>query len=332
MVSIVENGMINRESWDALVQSSPVSSWFQTPQAYSFFEGLSFLEAFAFAVEEEGQLKGVAVGYIQKDGGKFKQFLSRRAIIIGGALLADDVSDEGLTLLLTAMKAKMKRHAIYIETRNLNDYSRWRSVFEKCGYGYVEHLNFHVQCFSKESVWKNLKENRRRQIKKALAEGVKIEEASTEEAVLKFYDLLSDLYRTKVKTPLFPAEFFLEFYRKGYGKYLVVKADDEIIGGIMCPILNDKTIYELFVCGNDVQYKNKYPSVMATWAAIDYALANHIERFDFMGAGKPDEAYGVREFKSKFGGELIEQGRYCCVCKPMLYAIGKLGVKILKRI
>ena len=332
MVSIVEKGLINRESWDALVQSSPVASWFQSPQAFSFFEGLSCLEAFAFAVEEEGRLKGVITGYIQKDGGKFKQFFSRRAIVIGGPLLACDISDEGLTLLLTAIRARLKRHAIYIETRNLNDYSRWRNIFEKCGFGYEPHLNIQVPCLSKESVWKSMKENRRRQIKKALAEGVRIEEASTEGEVLKLYGILADLYRTKVKTPIFPAEFFLEFYRKGCGKYLVVKVDDEIIGGIMCPILNDKTIYELFVCGNDAQYKNKHPSVMATWAAIDYALANHIERFDFMGAGKPGEAYGVREFKSKFGGELVEQGRYCCVCKPLLYAIGKLGVKILKKI
>lgn len=332
MAVIVENSLINRESWGGLVQESSVATWFQTPQAYDFFDGLPFLEAFAVAVAEDGHVKGVVVGYVQKDGGNLKQFFSRRAIIIGGPLLSDLISDEELARLLAALKTKLKKKAIFIETRNLHDYSHWRCVFEQAGFAYEPHLNFQVDCSSKEIVWKNLKENRRRQIKKALAAGVRIEEAFSEEEVLKFYGLLADLYRKKVKTPLFPAEFYLEFYRKGYGKYLVVKDNDEIIGGIMCPVLDGKTIYELFVCGNDAQYKNKYPSVMATWAAIDYALANHIERFDFMGAGKPDEAYGVREFKSKFGGDLVEQGRYCCVCKPILYAIGKLGVKILKKI
>jgi lipid II:glycine glycyltransferase (peptidoglycan interpeptide bridge formation enzyme) len=51
-----------------------------------------------------------------------------------------------------------------------------------------------------------------------------------------------------------------------------------------------------------------------------------------MGAGKPDEAYGVRDFKAKFGGKLVEHGRFLFVCKPLLYKIGILGVKILKKI
>jgi serine/alanine adding enzyme len=49
-----------------------------------------------------------------------------------------------------------------------------------------------------------------------------------------------------------------------------------------------------------------------------------------MGAGKPDEGYGVREFKSKFGGELVEHGRFLFVCNPRLYALGKYIVKKLK--
>ena len=72
---------------------------------------------------------------------------------------------------------------------------------------------------------------------------------------------------------------------------------------------------------------------MATWAAIDYANKNMIERFDFMGAGKPnDGGYGVRDFKAKFGGELVEYGRFRYICNPFLYKIGILGVKILKRL
>lgn len=332
MSVIIENNLINRDSWNELVRKSPVATWFQTPQAFDFFDGLSFLEAFAVAVDNDGGLKGVVVGYVQRDGGKMKQFLSRRAVIIGGPLLSDDISNEELVLLLTSVRTKLKKKTIFIETRNLHDYNRWRNVFELSGFEYKPHLNFRVNCSSKEVVWKNLKENRKRQIKKAMAAGVRIVEASSEEEVLKYYCLLDDLYRNKVKTPLFPREFFLEMYRKECARFLLVKDDQEVIGGILCPILSNKTIYEFFVCGDDVAHKNKYPSVMATWAAIEYAVNRGIGYFDFMGAGKPDEAYGVRDFKSKFGGELVEHGRYCCVCKPMLFAIGKLGVKILKKL
>ena len=105
-----------------------------------------------------------------------------------------------------------------------------------------------------------------------------------------------------------------------------------IIGGIVCPVLKNKTIYEWYVCGKDGKYENVYPGVLATWAAMQYANKNNIRVFDFMGAGKPGEDYGVREFKSKFGGELVEYGRYIYVSKPQLYKLGKLGVKVLKKL
>ena len=55
-------------------------------------------------------------------------------------------------------------------------------------------------------------------------------------------------------------------------------------------------------------------------------------RFDMMGAGKPDDGgYGVRDFKLKFGGELVEFGRNIHVCNRLLFSIGKLGVKIMKK-
>lgn len=324
---------INRSAWDALVVQSPVASWFQTPEAYDFFNTLSFLEAFCVAVETKGVLKGVVVGFIQKDGGRIKQYFSRRAIVNGGPLLADDITVKELSALLDATKSILKRKAIFVETRNFNDYSRWREVFEKCGFNYEPHLNFHVNCISEDNVWNNLKENRKRQIKRAQKEGVVITEASNEEEVFSFYELLQNLYKSKVKSPLFLVEFFVLFYRKGCGKIFLIKYNNKIIGGIMCPIFDSRCIYEWFVCGMDGSFKYKYPSVMATWAAIKYANNNQIERFDFMGAGKPnDGGYGVRDFKSKFGGELVEYGRYVYICKPWLYRVGKFGVQILKRI
>jgi lipid II:glycine glycyltransferase (peptidoglycan interpeptide bridge formation enzyme) len=51
-----------------------------------------------------------------------------------------------------------------------------------------------------------------------------------------------------------------------------------------------------------------------------------------MGAGKPDESYGVRDFKAKFGGQLVEHGRFQIVLSPLLYEIGKMGVKMMKKL
>ena len=39
MSVIIENNLINRDSWNELVRKSPVATWFQTPQAFDFFDG-----------------------------------------------------------------------------------------------------------------------------------------------------------------------------------------------------------------------------------------------------------------------------------------------------
>jgi lipid II:glycine glycyltransferase (peptidoglycan interpeptide bridge formation enzyme) len=81
----------------------------------------------------------------------------------------------------------------------------------------------------------------------------------------------------------------------------------------------------------DRELEEIYPSVLATWAPIEYAANNGLKYFDFMGAGKPHQDYGVREFKSKFGGDLVNYGRYLRVNQKLYYQIGKIGLEILKR-
>ena len=71
---------------------------------------------------------------------------------------------------------------------------------------------------------------------------------------------------------------------------------------------------------------------IATFFCLCNAAEHNMPRFDMMGAGKPDEAYGVRDFKARFGGKEVEHGRFLCVTKPLLYKIGVLGVKLLKKL
>ena len=212
MLEIIEAQKIGKTAWNALVKASPVANWFQTPEAYDFFDSLSFLDAFAFGIENEGQLKGVVVGYVQKDGGKLKQFFSRRAIITGGPLLAGDITDEELSALLKVLITNLKHNAIYIEARNFNDYSRWRKVFEECGFGYEPHYDVQVDTTSLATVNGRLDRNRRRNIKKAMENGLVMEDNPTLDDMKRFYAMLEDLYRTKVKVPLYPMEFFMKLH------------------------------------------------------------------------------------------------------------------------
>ncbi|MEI6853641.1 MAG: peptidoglycan bridge formation glycyltransferase FemA/FemB family protein, partial [Bacteroidota bacterium] len=230
------------------------------------------------------------------------------------------------------MDRDLTNKVIYGEIRNLCDYSSFKDIFSEFGWGFQPHLNFHLDCSSETRVWQNLNNNRSRQIKKALKVGVTISEAVNLDEVTAFYNILLDLYRNKIKKPLFPFEFFKKFFENNLGKYLLVWYKGEIIGGIQCPILWNKVIYEFYICGKDLEYKEASPSVMATFAAIEYGVKHNLKYFDFMGAGKPDEDYGVRDFKAKFGGELIGYGRFLRVFNPLLFSMGKKALRVLKKI
>ena len=332
MAHILTYNQIDRQQWSTLVQTSEMGTWFQSPEAYDFFASMpELMEPFAYAAEESGELRAVCVGYVTQERSAIKQFFTRRAIIIGGVVVAANCAKEDIAILLGYIRKDLEQKSIYIETRNFNDYSDLKEAFETVGFAYKPHLNFHFDCTDHEAMWTGLSETRKRQIHKAQKNGVVIEEAQTEQEITDWYAILLDLYRRKVKTPLFPLSFFLAFFRQKRGIYLLVKSEGKVIGGIMCPIKDQQCIYEWFVCGMDSSYKSFSPSVMATWAAMEYAHTHQLPRFDIMGAGEPGVPYGVRDFKAEFGGQLVEYGRFLCVCKPMLYQIGKLGVKILKR-
>ena len=304
---------------------------FQSAAYNAFLQETGFLEPFRYSVVKDSKEIAILQGYVQKDGGRLKRFFSRRAIVNGGPYIADDATDQDVKELLEKCKDSLHKQAIYIETRNFRDYSKYRELFESCGFVYEPHYDFIINTDSLEIAEANLGKSRKRDIRTSLRDGADVVENPTEEQIRAYYDILKDLYENKIGTPLFPYDFFLKLYHSGLSKFLLVRYKDEIIGGTVC-VFDDETVYEWFACGKDGIYKNIYPSTLATWSGIRFAAESGRKRFDMMGAGAPgDGGYGVRDFKAKFGGELVEYGRFKYVCNPVLYAIGKLGVAILKK-
>lgn len=332
---------INRDEWSRLVRESETGSWFQSVEAYAFFKSLpEHFEAFAVGVEHSGKLRGVCCGYVTVDKQSVRQYFTRRAIILGGPVLACDCANGEVAELMKAVRREIGRKAIYAECRNFNDYSKWKEAFEQAGFAYVKHLNFHVDCRDKDAVWSSLSDNRKRQIRKA-GEMVEVEILSraghtsvevARQEIRAWYEILEELYKRKVKTPLLPVEVFESAYSQGVGRFVLVKYAGKIIGGSMLTELEGRSVYEWFECGRNAEYKDQYPSVMATYGGMRYACERGCTCYDMMGAGKPDVEYGVREFKSEFGGRMVEHGRFLCVLRPMLYRIGVIGVWLLKHI
>ena len=327
-MEVLLNDQIPEREWNEFLSDNPHATPFQSPGFYNLFNSVEDLSAEAIAVTDSGFIRALAVITLQKEPGP-GGFFSRRGIIYGGPLI-DEAYPEALDMLLKYVVSGFRSKTIYIETRNFSDYTRSKNMFRENGFRYIPYLNFKVNTNDLTAMKVAVSKSRLRQIKKALESSVTWEEAQIRDEVLTFYAILRQLYRDKIGKPLLPLEFFMNFFDRGIGKYLLVRYEGRIIGGIMCPIHEGKAIYELYICGLDNEFREQYPSVMATWAAMEYAFQHHIPIFDFMGAGKPGKSYGVREFKARFGGMLVEDGRFLLINKPLLYEAGKIGLKLIK--
>jgi hypothetical protein len=275
-----------------------------------------------------------------------------------GSPIRDDSMVGGkIRVLLEELIRQVKGKSVFIQFRNFSSQEENKPVFMNSGFRYRDRLNLVVDCSSRETVMKNMSESRIRQIKKGLGQlgswtgrqgdwetrglGDKgtvgnfasIIEPENIGQVREFYAILYDLYKYKIKKPLPAWDFFEQFYHLSVegklGIIRLVKYRDRIIGGILSPVTPGKTIYEWYVCGLDHEYKEVYPSVLATWAAMDYAVENKIPNFDFMGVGIPERDYGVRDFKMRFGGRLVNYGRFARVNNKYLYFAAETGYNLL---
>lgn len=324
---------IDPSQWNDLIKNahSGEISFFQTKECYDFYASLSFLSPFIFGISENDKLVALAWGYLTAEGGRMKRFFSRRAIVPGGILMRAGISGDTLSVFLNYVGRQLSEQAIYIEIRNHFDYKSYQPYFEASGFEYHPHLNYLIALTEPNEVFGRFNKSRQRQIKQAVASGVTWSVTLQKKDIDAFYTLLQHTYRAKARRPLFPVEYFYKLVQQPEGRLLVVKKDDTVVGGMACFQYAGNRLYELFICGDDSR-KELYPSVMATWAGIDYAIQQQVAVFDFMGAGKPEAFYGVREFKNRFGGDLVEYGRFLYIGKPLLYAIGRFYIEKLSRV
>jgi lipid II:glycine glycyltransferase (peptidoglycan interpeptide bridge formation enzyme) len=329
-MQVITDIEVDRDKWRQLYTSSIFTTPFQSAEFYDIFNSIEGYSAKVFATEQDDCLTSLLVYTIQAEKG-IKSYFSRRGIIYGGPLIKEGAENDFDALIKIVTKIS-KKLTIYSEVRNLNDYSIFKETFYRNGWEYLPYTNFIIECSNEDLLFRKLGQNRKRQIIKAKNNGIEVKEPENLSEVQEFYEILTSLYKTKVKKPLLPWDFFKEAYSRKFGKFFLIKFNSAVIGGIYCPILKDKCIYEFYVGGMDSTFKEHYPSISATWQSMIYASKNNIPCMDLMGAGKLDEDYGVREFKSRFGGQLVEYGRFNKVNNKFLYNLGKAYLSLMKKI
>ena len=287
-----------------------------------------------FAENARQEITGVMVAIIIID--RIYGFPFQRMLVQGGPVVSKSLHQKAdvIRALLQFLKLQIPRKTVFLEIRNLQHWGDDAAIFHETGFTWHDHLNDILPLHPANQVFPGIKAAKQRQIQRGIENGAVIRPAGSIREVEDFYQLLRDLYRNKVRKPLYPLTFFINFYQKiqleNKGVLLVVVYKDKVIGGMVCPFSGDHTVHEWYICSMQNRLKHLYPGVLATWAGIEVATMNKFRYFDFMGIGSPQKPYGVRNFKTQFGGEVVNFGRWQLVNSSLHYKLGLLGYKILR--
>jgi serine/alanine adding enzyme len=320
------------KTWETFVYNHPRGNIFQTPQMAEVYKNTKNHTSLTLAAVDSGSGDITALVnavIVRQYGGPLGSFTSR-SIITGGPLYYDNpLGHESVRLLMEQYDAIAGRSALYTEIRNL-----WntKNIPLPRDYSYEEHLNFLVDLSAgEEQLWKNLSQSRKHGVTKSRKKGVTIQEISGENELETLYHILKETY-TRAHHPLADKSFFDSVYThlvtKNLGK-IFFACHEKAPVGVSLFLVYKQTIYAWYR-GSLPEYSKLFPNDFLVWNTLEWGSKNNYSVFDFMGAGKPDQQYGVRDFKRQFGGALVNYGRYKKIHLPVKYWVSQRGLTLYK--
>jgi lipid II:glycine glycyltransferase (peptidoglycan interpeptide bridge formation enzyme) len=331
---VYEFNAIDKDQWTEYVSKHPNGNIFQTPMFVELYERTAKFEPIVIAlINNKKHILGILVTAIQKEYTGILGKLSARCIILGGPLTINQ-DQEVTKMILTEFDKICRKKAIFSQFRNVWSMNLSKQTFEQNGYLYEEHLNILFDLKQgEEALWSNIHPTRRKQINRGYRRGVKtkiVDVLNPAELAICF-NILKHVY-DEIKLPYPSIEYFenaIEILsNKGYLKAALALNNNEIIG-FRFFLCYRRLLYDWYA-GSLSKFHDKYPNDILPWEMMKWGIANNYETFDFGGAGKPDIPYGVRDYKLKFGGELVNFGRFEKIQKPIAMKLARTGFKIWK--
>lgn len=212
-------------------------------------------------------------------------------------------------LLLKSIEELVHNNSLFIQYRHYSNTNIFNQLFIENNYKVYDWYNVKQHIEDGENIDALLSKSKLRQVKKTLRKGAKLIENPSKLEWVNFYNILVQLYK-KIHRPLPPYSVFERLRNSSIGYCTVVVYDGVVIGG--CATLYSKILggYMWYIAHNTNIPKGLYPSVLSTYNALLFCSRNGGGNFNFLGAGNANKKYGVRDFKLRFGGNLVGEKRY----------------------
>lgn len=319
---------LDKNVWRDFVDTHPQSQIFHTPDIFEVFAQTRKCRPTLWATVDEQQrpLALLLPVEITLMNGILYRFTSR-AVAYGSVLCSSGpAGEEALEKLLSTYKKETGNKLLFTELRNLTGLESLQPTFNKNGFIYEDHLNFLIDLSSpSEEIWKSIRSSAQRNIRRARKEQVTIETIEDPRRIPDMYAVLQEIYG-RIQVPLIDLSFFETafdiLHSRGMMEVFVARFQGVDIGVLTLLLHKDIALY--WYTGSLREYARCRAGDLMVWHVLEWASQRGFRLFDFGGAGKPDEPYGVRDFKAKFGGELVNYGRNICIHSPLTFKLSKV--------
>lgn len=328
---------LEETQWRHFVHDHPKGNIFHTPEMFQVFSQTKNFHPTLWAVaRHDGEVLALLLPVRITMFGRLFNRMTSRAIVYGSVICAPGGDGEqALDKLLQVYIRSMRGKVLFTELRNLSDMSDIQPTLRAKAFNYEEHLNYLIKINrSLDDIMQNIGRRTRKKIRQGLRQSkVTIEEVNRPEQLSVCYELISKSY-ARARVPLADRSLFESafdiLYKKGMVKFLLARVDDVCVATTVELVYKDM-IYGWY-SGIDRKYSRYNPNELLMWYLLSFGSKNGYNVYDFGGAGKPDEEYGVRNFKAKFGGKLVCFGRNTFIHTPYLLQFSKFGYHLCRRL
>jgi serine/alanine adding enzyme len=324
---------LDHQNWYQFVCNHPKGSVFQTPQMWEVFTRTYHQRPFfRAAINSKGEILALlSAVYVQTLPNPLGS-LSSRSLLYAEPLCTDTAEGEkALTALIAEHDSEMRQTVLFTEVRPLYAPGRERAALEARGYAYEDYLNFLIDLRRpKQELLAAMSNGCRAIIRRGERQGIHVEEMNTPQGVDLLYRFLVAGYE-RARVPLADKSLFVHaleaLNRFDMIKIFVGYLNDQPVGASVVLLFKGR-VYEWYWAAERI--KSVYPAECITWHRIAWGQEHGFALYDFGGAGWPNKPYGVRDFKAKFGPQLVQYGRYRKVYSRLRFSLAEHGYEFVR--
>jgi CelD/BcsL family acetyltransferase involved in cellulose biosynthesis len=300
-------------TWDDYVRTHSKGTIFHTSDMVRVFGAAKNHEPLALAaLDAAGEivalLTAVRVQTLPDPLGR----VSSRSIFYAEPLCdGDPESIDALTALVAHHDRQMQHATLFTEIRPLLAPRAEQIALARCGYQYLDYLNFVVDVSQpSEVLWRAMAHDARRGVRAFERSGLQTRPVDSPQGIDQLYQCLLASYGNAnvplAHRSLFDAAF-AQLHARGTLRIEAVVEEDAPVA--MLASLYYKDTAFAWYCGTR-RMRGFSPLDYLFWRELEWSHEHGFTTFDLGGAGWPGEPYGVRRYKAKFGGKLVHYGRY----------------------